>query len=343
MKRSVALNWLEVLLALVMLTPSPAFALTTEGAGAVLPYVERPISIDEVPLAEPRSLADIANASGPIDGGAFFSISRWDRFPKVIVLDMEDFSAQNRMFSRLAFFLEKSGYRGRLLSDYELSDLHGWNAHDYGPSGLASFFNTANKRRFELDKEELLLRDLAMREGLIVREGKNYSPGSGAILSISRESDRYARRLLLAHESYHGIFFTVSAYRQLSYSVWDATDKNERAFVLRLLTYLGYDTTSRELTVNEFQAYLLQQPASMLSDYVDRMEPILAKNPNFVSPPVADALPGLLRDEKKLETFLRQKYRIGAGGTYTGVHQPRGKGGFPPNTRRSKDAFGSIP
>jgi hypothetical protein len=244
-------------------------------------------------------------------------VSRWDRFPSVIVLDMVDFSSQDRMFSRLAFFLEKNGYRGRLMPDRELAGLHGWNAHDYGPGGLAAFFNAARKAGFKLDDEELTLRDMALRDGLIVDAGNSFAAGSGAVLSISRQSDRYARRLLLAHESYHGIFFAVPAYRQLCYSIWAAAGKSERGFVLRLLSYLGYDTDSRELSVNEFQAYLLQQPAPMLESYIRRMEPLLSKNPNYATPPADEALPGLLADEKRLEAYLRKNFGIGAGGAYS--------------------------
>ena len=263
-----------------------------------------------------RSLRDIADASGPIGDGSEFIVGRWDRFPSVLILDLRDFAAQDRMFSRLAFYLEKSGYRGRLMTDGELEGLHGWNAHDYGPAGLAAFFTAASAKNFPLTDEELRLRDLVLEEGIIERRGDSFSAGAGAVLSICRESDRYARRLLLAHESYHGIFFTVPAYRRLCYSLWDAAEKNERRFMLRLLTYLGYDTGSRELVVNEFQAYLLQQPASMLEAYVRRMEPLMVKNPNVSTPPVEDALPGLIADEKKLESFLEKNFEIGAGGMY---------------------------
>lgn len=263
-----------------------------------------------------RSLGEMAKGPGPAADGPNFLASRWALFPSVLVLDFKDFSAQDRTFSRLAFFTEKSGYRGRLLTDEELAGLHGWNAHDYGPRALAAFFNAARKAAFPLDEEEKDLMAFALREGLIVPAGPGFAPGVGALLSISGESDIYARHLLLAHESYHGIFFTDPEYRKLCYSAWDAAEKNERLFVLRLLGYIGYDTGSRELTVNEFQAYLLQQPASMLESYIRRMEPILANNPGFTTPSADSAIPGLLADEKRLEAFLRKNYGIGAGGAY---------------------------
>ena len=262
------------------------------------------------------SLAAIAAGRGD-PGPEGYSVSRWALFPTVLVLDQRDFAAQDRMFLRLAFFVEKRGYRGKLLQDDELAGLHGWNAHDYGPSGLASFFTSARKADFPLNSEEESLRALALREGLIVPRGDGFAPGTGAVLSISKESDRYARRLLLAHESYHGIFFTDLEYRKLCYSVWDSAAKEEKRFASRLLSYLGYDTSDRELEVNEFQAYLLQQPASSLDAYVRRMEPIISKNPYYTPPTADEALPGLAADERKLELFLRGKYGIAAGGAYS--------------------------
>lgn len=282
--------------------------------GEAAPLGARAVA-DSIPEAPAMSLAEVVKASAALPDGADYALCRWDLFPSVLILDMRSFEAQDRTFNRLAFFLEKSGYSNRLLRDDELAGLHGWSAHDYGPAGLARFFSAAQKRKFPLGAEELALRDLALKAGLIVRDGALFVPGRGALLSISRESDRYARRLLLAHESYHGIFFTKFEYRALCYSVWDEAEKTERKFVLRLLGYLGYDTADRELVVNEFQAYLLQQPASQLEAYVRRMEPILAKDPAFVTPAADDALPGLLADEKKLESFLREHYQIGSGGT----------------------------
>ena len=173
-----------------------------------------------------------------------FALFRWDRFPSVLVLDMADFAEQDRMFSRLAFYLEKPGYRGRLLSDAQLAGKHGWNAHDYGPEGLASFFDAAEAARFPLDGEELLLRGLALREGIIAMEGEVFRPGSGAVLSISRSSSKYERIFLLAHESYHGIFFCSEEYRELCGRLWKAAPLSARLFMTRLLAALDYDPSS---------------------------------------------------------------------------------------------------
>jgi hypothetical protein len=304
-------------LAISFLFPAPAKAI--EGARPAEGNAEVPSDISQVPAATPQSLRAIADQVGPIEGGRLFEIHRWDRFPSVIIMDLADFAAQDRMFSRLAFYLEKQGYRGRLLSDAEMEGKHGWNAHDYGPGGLVAFYNAAAASKFPLDPEELLLRDIMLREGIIKTKSAGFGAGAGAVLSISRESDRYARRLLLAHESYHGIFFTSADYRKLCHELWDAAPRDERKFIQRLLGFLGYDTSSRELAVNEFQAYLLQQPGPMLEAYVRRMAPLLEKNKNFTTPPVESVLPFLIADEKQLESFLVDHFGIHAGGAYNGT------------------------
>jgi hypothetical protein len=293
-----------------------ARSMTAEATPPARESVEIPSDITQVPAASPQSLYFIASQGDPIAGGRFFEIYRWDRFPSVIIMDLADFAAQDRMFSRLAFYLEKQGYRGLLLSDADLEGKHGWNAHDYGPGGLATFYNAATASNFPLDPEELLLRDIMLREGIITVKSAGFGAGAGAVLSISRESDRYARRLLLAHESYHGIFFTSAGYRKLCYGLWDAAPRDERKFILRLLGVLGYDTSSRELTVNEFQAYLLQQPGPMLEAYVRRMAPLLEKNKSLTTPPVDAVLPFLIADEKQLESFLVDHLGVHAGGAY---------------------------
>jgi hypothetical protein len=270
--------------------------------------------LEDVPEPARASLASIeAGALAPAPGAAF-AIHRWDLVPKVIVLDMADFAEQDRMFSRLAFFLEKPGFRGRLLTDAELAGKHGWNAHDYGPDGLASFFTKAAAARFPLDPEELLLRALALREGLISREGAAFVPGSGAVLSLSRSSSKYERILLLAHESYHGVYFCSEEYRNLCARLWSEAPASERRFMTRLLEALGYDVSDPGLVVNEFQAYLLQQPRSMAAAYFERVGKLFAGEEGIPSP--TEVLPFLLKDEKLLDAFASSRYGIEAGGAY---------------------------
>lgn len=291
-----------------------AFSLPTPAAQ--VPLSVRTANQDDLPAPTTASLEAIEGETGQLAGAAF-ALYRWSLFPSVLVLDMADFTTQDRMFSRLAFFLEKAGYRGRFLTDAQLAGKHGWNAHDYGPQGLAAFFNKAAKARFTLDSEELLLRSLALREGILAKgdgpqESAALVPGSGAILSISRSSNKYERMLLLAHESYHGIYFCSAKYRSLCERLWKAAPASERHFMTRLLAALGYDPASHDLAVNEYQAYLLQQPRPAAAAYFKRVGKLVEDEAGV--PTSEEVLPALLRDEAALERFLVRHFGMQAGG-----------------------------
>ena len=49
----------------------------------------------------------------------------------MLIFDTASYAVQARFFRRLAFYVEKQGYRGRLLTDAELGSRRGYNAHDY--------------------------------------------------------------------------------------------------------------------------------------------------------------------------------------------------------------------
>ena len=302
-------------LAFTLLVASGVFAQIT-GSNLVASESFAPLpAIEAVPAPVSAGLAAIvADRDGPLDADTF-TLYRWDRFPTILIFDMADFEVQNRMFSRLAFYLEKNGYRGRLLSDAQLEGKHGWNAHDYGAEGLAAFFSAAARASFLLDPEELLLEDIAIREGILVRQGESIAAGEGGVLSICRNSSYYERRLLLAHESYHGIFFASAEYSRYCFEVWSEASPEERRFMRTLLWALSYDSSDRYLAVNEFQAYLLQQPSSMAAAYFKRVAAIL-RDPKE-APPVELVVPQLLGSERKLESFLKANYGIAAGGAYT--------------------------
>ncbi|HUI72137.1 MAG TPA: hypothetical protein VL354_16580 [Spirochaetia bacterium] len=184
------------------------------------------------------SLQSILEAPASLRDDTAFSLFRWDRFPSILLVDTPDFRFQDRMFSRLAFFLEKR-------DNNALEKRHGWNAHDYGPEGLASFFNAAQLAGFELNREELTLRDLALQNGVIEVSRDRFSPGTGGVLSISRSSSSIERRLLLTHESFHGIFFASPEYREFCFHLWDSMSPGTRAFFKSFLDELGYDADYR--------------------------------------------------------------------------------------------------
>jgi hypothetical protein len=264
----------------------------------------------ERPSAAPVvvSLKAVLAAPLPAADDPPFTLYRWDRFPSVLVLDTADYAFQDRMFSRLAFFLEKRGFRGRLLDDEQLRKIHGWNAHDYGPPGLASFFNAAQRVDFPLNPEELTLRDLALEQGIITTARDRFEPGEGGVISISRSSSWIERRLLLTHESFHGIFFASAQYRAFCFRLWESLDPRVRRFFTSFLDELGYDAGYRYLAVNEFQAYLMQQPLRFAPTYFERVVRRFAPTENV---PVREIMNAALR----LNHYLESRFGIRAGGT----------------------------
>jgi hypothetical protein len=270
------------------------------------------------PAAVPLESVLAARAAGQDDSS--FNLYAWDRFPSILIIDTPSYEFQDRMFSRLAFFLEKRGFRGRLLDNDALEKLHGWNAHDYGPQGLSSFFNAAELTGFVLNPEEITLRDIALEHGIITMVRDLFAPGSGGILSISRSSSIYERRLLLTHESFHGIFFASPEYRELCFRLWDSMSPRDKSFFRRFLDELGYDADYRYLCVNEFQAYLMQQPLRYAPQYFQRV------TRRFEGAGASVPVGGMLEAARRLNAFLESRFGIRAGET-VGARRTSGESG----------------
>ncbi|GMO45814.1 MAG: hypothetical protein Ta2B_26970 [Termitinemataceae bacterium] len=191
----------------------------------------------------------------------------WDIFPNIIIFDTKNYDVQDSLLKRLAFFAEKKGFRGRIASDLEIKDLHGWNAHDYSPETLANFFNAVAKINFPLSKEELELRDIVIAAGIILASSNMYVPGNGALISISRESADYQRKTLFVHEAFHGIFFVDADFRNFSAERWKKFDPVSKRFLLSFFDYQQYDIKDNFLVINEFMAYCLQQAPGASAEY----------------------------------------------------------------------------
>lgn len=246
-------------------------------------------------------------------------VYRWDVFPHVLVIDTADFQIQDRMFTRLAYFVEKKGYQGRLMTNAQLAGRHGWNAHDYGPDGLAAFFNAASAQAFSLNPEETALEALSLREGILVAAGNEVAAGNGGVIALSRSSSDIERKYLLTHESFHGIFFSSPDYRQFCFDLWDSLPSGERDFYTSFLDGLGYDGGDRFLAVNEFQAYLMQQPLSYARSYFQRFFALFAEQGASTNQLADD----LLETAKRLDVYLQRTFEIKAGQT---IH-PTAQGG----------------
>ncbi|WP_147613992.1 hypothetical protein [Treponema pectinovorum] len=203
-----------------------------------------------------------------------YELFEWDRFDNVLCFDTANYSVQDDFFLRLAFFTEKKGYKGRLLTDKELSDMHGYNAHDYKAYDLARFFDLAQKQNFSLNEKERLLKEILLENGVIGVDDKgNIQEGRGAVISLSQENQPYLRPVFLAHESWHGIFFVDEDFRNTTASIYYSLMASEPMALNFLLKYfqvtpsLNYDTNDEYLMKNEFMAYMLQRPVSYCEKY----------------------------------------------------------------------------
>ena len=240
------------------------------------------IAIERMPNAEPitdiigiaADLRQILDVSTYQWRQSEFEIFLWNaprvvQIQPILILDAKNVQILELFFRRLAFFVEKSGYRGELLTNKQLMGLRGYNAHDYSSKDLARFYNLAQQLEIELNSHEDLLRRILVNHGLITLDvSGDWSSGGGAILGFSRSSTSSLRQLLLFHEVLHGLYFTHEKYQQSVSEVWNELPKESQIFWIRLLTLIGYDTNYQSLIENEFQAYILQQNMNQLSGFL---------------------------------------------------------------------------
>ena len=191
-----------------------------------------------------------------------YELFSWSRYPKVLIMDTATYAIQDAFFKRLAFFVEKAGHAGKLESAAALAGLHGYNAHDYRAEDLARFFTQARKDPAGLSAQENALASILVENGVVKETSDGYAPGDGCILSISRGSSALLRSLLLTHECFHGLFFTLPAFRDATEREWASLSADEQALWVSYLGARDYNTADHYLMVNEFQSYLLQQNRS---------------------------------------------------------------------------------
>ncbi len=220
-----------------------------------------------------------------------WEIFSWNLFPDILVLDFQDYALQAAFLKRLTFFVEKSGFAGTLLLNETLSDLHGWNAHDYRAKDLAAFFTQAVDQKFDLNPEEDELRSILLANKIIKETDSGYEPVSGGILSYSIESSPRLRRLFITHEGYHGIFFSDLEFVSEIQAIWDSLDEQEKQFWYDFLAWKRYDIDNSYLVINEFMAYLMQQSLEDTESYYK----------DYIIPKYLIAFPD---DSKKINDFL---------------------------------------
>ncbi len=211
--------------------------------------------------------------------GAAWEVFRWNALPEVLIFDTATYAIQEELFRRLAYYVEKAGFRGTVWSDRQLDGRYGYNAHDYAAADLARFFTAAGRAGVPLNERELWLRDFLAAERVIRAAGQGDPAGwhagerGGAVLSISRESSPAQRGLLLRHEVAHGVYFVRAGYRAEIAALWQEIGDPARHAWRSYLAALDYDTAWEDLVRNEFQAYLAHNGERTLGYYFGTLAP----------------------------------------------------------------------
>ena len=257
---------------------------------------------------------------------SIYEVFRWDRFPSLLIFDFADYAAQDRFLKRLAFFVEKAGFRGRLAPDAEIAELHGWNAHDYRAADLARFFDAARKVNFPLLDEERELERILLNEGIIRLSGSSIVAGNGGIISISGESADYLRRLFMAHEGFHGLFFIDEDFRDFSRRRWEQLGPQAKRFIVSYFGYQQYDTNDEYLLINEFMAHILQQSVSQAGRYFGQTLPSRLESSwrSTALPPkdeATDSWPALatafIAEAEAFSAYVNKRWGLAAGRVWT--------------------------
>lgn len=199
-----------------------------------------------------------------------YEIFEWDRFERILFFDTRNYNIQDNFFKRMAYFVEKEGYKGTLLTNEQLQGKHGYNAHDYSAVSMANFFNKALQENFTLNKEEEILKKILLENDLIEFDGTIFIPNEGGIVSISQESAPYLRSTFLAHEGWHTLFFKDEEFRNFTSAVYYTMDQTSIQFLkdyFKSQPGLGYDQSDDYLMHNEFMAYIMQQNIKEVSKY----------------------------------------------------------------------------
>ena len=247
-----------------------------------------------------------------------FEFFSWEQFPSVLIFDFADYAVQDAFLKRIAFFVEKKGFIGTLLTDAQIASSHGFNAHDYRAESLAAFFDKAEKEHFTLNESELLLRDILFANGVILRSASGITAGRGAVVSLSRESPRFLRERLLVHEGLHGVYFTEESFRREVDEVFYATDPISLRFLKRYFEVnpsLNYNTDDSYLFKNEFMAYTLQQSVGEVKNYyIDRLARIINSAEPELCAYIRDTdAAAFTQAAETMSAFLAEKWGINGG------------------------------
>ena len=241
-----------------------------------------------------------------------YEVFSWDEFPEILIFDTSTYIVQDQLFKRLAFFVEKAGFQGRLLTDTELTGMHGWNAHDYSADSLAGFFDAVRRTNFPITREERELLNILLNTGILRRNSfSEIVSGRGAVISLSRESDRVNRTLrprFMAHEAFHALFFIDDDFRSFCRQRWDMFPPFAKNVLLAYFEIQAYDLNDEFLMVKEFKGHILQQSVAGASWFFGEFLPnrLLSESPNYQT--VLPSREGLTTEGRRFWPELSQAF-----------------------------------
>jgi hypothetical protein len=198
-------------------------------------------------------------------------VFRFDKNPRIVVLDFARLAEQGAMLNRVAAMAEKNGLpHDRALDDAALD--HAIRAggdtpetfyygHDYGAGELSRFFAATDRQDLQLNQGESWLRQLLEQDGVL------QSGGTIGLISIPAAGEGGVtldmRRTILHHELSHGEYFTNPAYAGWTSDYWSMVlDDPTRAAFRKFLVSENYDPGIETLMANETQAYLMFTPSA---------------------------------------------------------------------------------
>ena len=257
-----------------------------------------------------------------------FELFAWNVADNVLVFDFADLEIQRDMFGRLGFFVAVAGEAGQIFPEQYYEGRHTYNAHDYRPQDLVSFFSTAEQTGVALNQRETFLRDVLIDYGIIHSDGSRYTEGHGAVLSFSRATWRPLRQRLLRHEAMHGVFYVSERFREGSFELWDRMSALEQEYWRLFLGnkgrmdgregYDGYDVERHYLLVNEMQAHVLQLHPHEVNPYfrefyAGRIREVAPSSAHVVDELIAAEPDVFLNTRRALEELLEEVTGVSGG------------------------------
>lgn len=174
-----------------------------------------------------------------------------------------DLTSMARGLDRVAYFVEKSDTKGRIVRQENIRD-NVFHGHDYSLQDLARFFHHVqyNSVRRDLFQEERELRSRLLQQGVLWFNKAGYYRGLAktALLGFAK-ADQYPADTLprpldiYMHEIFHGLWFTTT-YRQDVAAYWHRLPGHEQQSIIDILYQRGqYNPRDVPLIQREFASY----------------------------------------------------------------------------------------